>query len=95
MSKYTVVARSQQRTFPHTIKWWRGIIVPYRVVCAGAGARMIVAPLDLIRIRLQLEPNKSIFAHVQHIATESGLRGFFRGNVPATYLWVGYTAVQI
>ena len=61
---------------------------------AGAGARMIVAPLDLILIRLQLEPNKGIFAHVQHIATESGLRGFFRGNVPATYLWVGYTAVQ-
>jgi solute carrier family 25 (mitochondrial thiamine pyrophosphate transporter), member 19 len=33
-------------------------------------------------------------AHVRQIAAESGLRGFFRGNVPATYLWVGYTAVQ-
>jgi solute carrier family 25 thiamine pyrophosphate transporter 19 len=61
---------------------------------AGAGARLVVAPLDLIRIRLQLEPNKTILAHVQQVATESGLRGFFRGNVPATYLWVGYSAVQ-
>jgi Mitochondrial carrier protein len=30
---------------------------------AGAGARMVVAPLDLIRIRLQLEPSKTLIEH--------------------------------
>ena len=61
---------------------------------AGAGARMVVAPLDLIRIRLQLEPNMTIWAHLQDVNRESGWKGFFRGNVPATYLWVGYSAIQ-
>lgn len=61
---------------------------------AGAGARMVVAPLDLIRIRLQLEPKTTLWAHVQNVTRESGWKGFFRGNVPATYLWVGYSAVQ-
>jgi solute carrier family 25 (mitochondrial thiamine pyrophosphate transporter), member 19 len=61
---------------------------------AGAGARTIVAPLDLIRIRLQLKPHRTLLQHILDVAAESGLRGFFRGNVPATYLWMGYSAVQ-
>jgi len=62
---------------------------------AGAGARMVIAPLDLIRIRLQIEHKENILKLVKRVYTlEGGIIGFFRGNVPATYLWMGYSAVQ-
>lgn len=61
---------------------------------SGAGARLVIAPLDLIRIRLQIEPQKSLLYHVRKVSADSGVLGFFRGNVPATYLWMGYSAIQ-
>jgi solute carrier family 25 thiamine pyrophosphate transporter 19 len=67
---------------------------------AGAGARLATAPLDLVRIRLQLEtsvtyPRPSLWSAFVRIAKdEGGVTALFRGSVAATYLWVGYSAVQ-
>jgi solute carrier family 25 thiamine pyrophosphate transporter 19 len=67
---------------------------------AGAGARLATAPLDLIRIRAQLERNvtyprpslRSSFAKV--VQDEGGFVALFRGGVAGTYLWIGYSTVQ-
>ena len=65
---------------------------------AGGGARLFTAPLDLLRIRRQLFPSttsSNMFTSLYNIAsTEGGFRALFRGNVAATYLWMGYAAVQ-
>lgn len=64
---------------------------------AGAGARLVVAPLDLIRIRMQLQSDGcsnmlELVKEIRH--TEGGVQSLFRGNLAATYLWVAYSAVQ-
>mmetsp|Transcript_44103 Transcript_44103/g.47760 ORF Transcript_44103/g.47760 Transcript_44103/m.47760 type:complete len:396 (+) Transcript_44103:56-1243(+) len=67
---------------------------------AGAGARLFTAPLDLVRIRAQLErkdiyPRPSIKDRMMNIyKAEGGIKALFRGNLAASYLWIGYTAVQ-
>lgn len=65
---------------------------------AGGGARLFTAPLDLLRIRRQLYPSSTpsnMFTSLYNIvSTEGGIRALFRGNVAATYLWMGYSAVQ-
>jgi solute carrier family 25 thiamine pyrophosphate transporter 19 len=67
---------------------------------AGAGARLATAPLDLIRIRAQLErnvtyPRPSMWSSLVNIYQgEGGIVALFRGSVAATYLWIGYSMVQ-
>lgn len=64
---------------------------------SGAGARLVVAPLDLIRIRMQLQTDgtRSMLDHIKEVLhMEGGLQSLFRGNLSATYLWVAYSAVQ-
>lgn len=67
---------------------------------AGAGARLATAPLDLLRIRRQLEsnvvyPRPSLYRQMMTIVElEGGFPALFRGTVAATYLWIGYSGVQ-
>jgi solute carrier family 25 thiamine pyrophosphate transporter 19 len=68
---------------------------------AGASARLATAPLDLIRIRAQLErgivtyPRPSLWQKFVTIyKAEGGFLALFRGSVAATYLWIGYSMVQ-
>jgi solute carrier family 25 (mitochondrial thiamine pyrophosphate transporter), member 19 len=67
---------------------------------AGAGARLATAPLDLLRIRWQLEtnvtyPRPGMLESLTKIAKqEGGVTALFRGSVAATYLWIGYAMVQ-
>jgi solute carrier family 25 thiamine pyrophosphate transporter 19 len=67
---------------------------------AGACARLLIAPLDLVRIRAQLErrdiyPRPSILSRLKHVyKVEGGIKALFRGNLAASYLWIGYTTVQ-
>jgi solute carrier family 25 (mitochondrial thiamine pyrophosphate transporter), member 19 len=67
---------------------------------AGAGGRLATAPLDLIRIRAQLErnvtyPRPSMWSSFVTIyQAEGGFLALFRGSVAATYLWIGYSVVQ-
>lgn len=64
---------------------------------AGFAVRMVTAPLDLIKIRLQLEKGDFLATSVKTVRSvykNEGVRGFFKGNVAATYLWITYAAVQ-
>ena len=74
--------------------WWRSVVSGG---VAGVGARVLTAPLDVLRIRLQLAESSSQgrpnWIHIASNETRSW-RCWFRGNVPAIYLWMGYSAVQ-
>jgi solute carrier family 25 thiamine pyrophosphate transporter 19 len=70
---------------------------------AGGTTRIVAAPFDMLKIRLQLEQkavNEGVryYSHVMHVATkiyrEEGMRSFWRGNIAATCLWVSYSGVQ-
>ncbi|KAL7518484.1 hypothetical protein ACHAWX_003304 [Stephanocyclus meneghinianus] len=100
-------------SYPH----WHDVVAG---AAAGLGARVLTAPLDLIKIRRQLESSSvdsnpslrhkrrvlstahsyvdgewKLLSHLYSIAKrEGGLRSLFRGNVAASYLWMGYSVVQ-
>lgn len=75
---------------------------------AGMISRVVVAPLDVIKIRMQVqvEPvlrlasSKTLGKYTgiaqcaRTILKEEGARGLWAGTVPALFLWVPYTAVQ-
>ena len=66
---------------------------------AGASARMVTAPFDVLKIRFQLQSaNKVKYTSMaQAFATvvkEEGLVGLWKGNLSATYLWISYAMVQ-
>ncbi|KAF2831202.1 mitochondrial thiamine pyrophosphate carrier 1 [Ophiobolus disseminans] len=85
-----------------------------QVVVAGAVAglvsRFVIAPLDVIKIRLQLqihslsEPSsyrnlngpvyKGTLGTLKRILHEEGLTGLWKGNIPAELLYLTYGSVQ-
>ncbi|KAF7561277.1 hypothetical protein G7046_g2893 [Stylonectria norvegica] len=84
-----------------------------QVVTAGAIAglvsRFVVAPLDVVKIRLQLQPHslsdplaslreapayRGTVATLKHILHHEGITGLWKGNVPAELMYVCYAAVQ-
>ena len=114
-SESTAQSTKTPASYPH----WHDIIAG---AAAGLGARAITAPLDLLKIRRQLQPSSDaafpaktaafttgrnaattsfvggewrIFHHLHSIAQkEGGVRSLFRGNVAASYLWMGYSVAQ-
>jgi solute carrier family 25 thiamine pyrophosphate transporter 19 len=95
------MGREKTRPYPH----WHDIIAG---AVSGLGARCITAPLDLLKIRRQLQPSDAtavsgrdltgelnIFHNLSKIAErEGGIKSLFRGNVAASYLWMGYSVSQ-
>ncbi|PNY25825.1 Mitochondrial thiamine pyrophosphate carrier 1, partial [Tolypocladium capitatum] len=84
-----------------------------QVVSAGAVAglvsRFVVAPLDVVKIRLQLQPHSlpdplaplreapayfGTVATLKHILRHEGVTGLWKGNVPAELMYVCYAAIQ-
>ncbi|KAJ1730113.1 mitochondrial thiamine pyrophosphate transporter [Coemansia biformis] len=76
---------------------------------AGLVARAVVSPLDVVKITLQLETSRrvwsgprlgasgggsSMVACARRILQKEGLRGFFKGNLAAEYLYLTYGATQ-
>jgi len=65
---------------------------------AGVVSRCAVAPLDVIKIRLQVGTSaaagESLAAKLGSLARVEGVRGLFRGNAWGIVLWVSYSAVQ-
>ncbi|RHX97198.1 hypothetical protein DYB25_001051 [Aphanomyces astaci] len=71
---------------------------------AGGLTRVIAAPLDLLKIRFQVQVGANATHFPKHytglahalstIYREEGLRTFWRGNIAATVLWVSYSGVQ-
>ncbi|KZF25592.1 mitochondrial carrier [Xylona heveae TC161] len=84
-----------------------------QVVTAGAigglVSRFCVAPLDIIKIRLQLQIHsladplnpvtkgslaRGAIATAKQVLRDEGIRGFWKGNVPAELLYIIYGGVQ-
>lgn len=66
---------------------------------AGAAARLVTAPFDVLKIRFQLQFADKVkyTSMAQAFATvikEEGLVGLWKGNISATYLWISYAMVQ-
>ncbi|RLN47509.1 hypothetical protein BBJ29_000622 [Phytophthora kernoviae] len=72
---------------------------------SGGVTRLVAAPLDLIKIRFQVQPRLIASGHaevkysgllqaVRSIYAEEGLRSFWRGNLAASGLWIGYSMIQ-
>ncbi|KAI1907451.1 mitochondrial thiamine pyrophosphate transporter [Ophidiomyces ophidiicola] len=86
----------------------------YQVVAAGATAglvsRFCVAPLDVVKIRLQLQIHslsdpfsrqnirgptyKGTISTLRAIAREEGITGLWKGNIPAELLYIFYGGIQ-
>ncbi|KAL3780624.1 hypothetical protein ACHAW5_000162 [Stephanodiscus triporus] len=99
----TSSSTAAQTTSPSYPPHWHDLIAG---AVAGLGARAVTAPLDLLKIRRQLAPTSASIASVvggewkiydglRSIARrEGGARSLFRGNVAASYLWVGYSTTE-
>jgi len=66
---------------------------------AGGCARLAVAPLDVVKIRAQVDGDGRRWKAdlrwlFRSIREQEGFRGFFRGNTPAMGLYVSYAACQ-
>jgi len=68
---------------------------------AGLTTRFVIAPLDLVKIRMQLSHRtgqhhrpSSLIGTVGNIWRNEGFRAFWKGNSPAEGLYVLYSAVQ-
>ncbi|TQS32714.1 hypothetical protein Golomagni_06963 [Golovinomyces magnicellulatus] len=76
---------------------------------AGLVSRFIIAPLDVVKIRLQLQ-SREVAKHIgsethtphyhgtistlRHILRHEGITGFWKGNVPAELMYVCYASIQ-
>lgn len=61
---------------------------------SGLVARTFTAPMDTIKIRLQVVPGVRLLQMVQDVIKKEGLRGFWKGNVPGSAMYVIYGGVQ-
>ncbi|ORZ33272.1 mitochondrial deoxynucleotide carrier protein [Catenaria anguillulae PL171] len=70
---------------------------------AGMTARMVISPIDVVKIRLQLQPHHptpsmrmypSFWSACLRIARDEGPLAFWKGNLPAELLYLCYGAVQ-
>ncbi|KAI8364757.1 mitochondrial carrier domain-containing protein [Radiomyces spectabilis] len=77
---------------------------------AGVVSRFVISPLDVVKIRMQLQTHRTHFKfkgetppHVKYsrvmpalktILREEGIRGLYKGNLPAEYLYLSYSAVE-
>ncbi|ORY08182.1 mitochondrial deoxynucleotide carrier [Clohesyomyces aquaticus] len=77
---------------------------------AGLVSRFVIAPLDVIKIRLQLQVHslsdplsvrnvtgpvyKGTLGTLKHILREEGLTGLWKGNIPAEALYLAYGSCQ-
>ncbi|RMZ78067.1 hypothetical protein DV737_g4058, partial [Chaetothyriales sp. CBS 132003] len=77
---------------------------------AGLVSRFVIAPLDVVKIRLQLQPHslsdplscdgikgptyKGVFSSMRTIVREEGLRSLWKGNIPAELMYLCYGGIQ-
>lgn len=77
------------------------------IVCGGAAgliSRFVISPLDVVKIRLQLQTSKhakgefrlgtAVFHNMARIVRSEGIRALWKGNVPAELMYVMYGAAQ-
>ena len=77
---------------------------------AGLVSRFCIAPLDVVKIRLQLQPHslsdplscdgikgptyKGVFPTLRAIAKQEGFRALWKGNIPAEAMYLCYGGLQ-
>ncbi|CCF60512.1 hypothetical protein KAFR_0K01580 [Kazachstania africana CBS 2517] len=72
---------------------------------SGVAARTVTAPMDILKIRLQITPytrnatnvlshQSRVWGMVKDIVTKEGLRGFWKGNIPGSIMYVIYGGIQ-
>jgi solute carrier family 25 (mitochondrial thiamine pyrophosphate transporter), member 19 len=66
---------------------------------AGLISRFVIAPLDVIKIRLQLQSRRgTTYRSALHagktIVAQEGFTALWKGNIPAEILYVSYSMVQ-
>ena len=77
---------------------------------AGLVSRFCIAPLDVVKIRLQLQPHslsdplscdgikgpiyKGVFPTLRAIVRQEGIRALWKGNIPAEIMYVCYGGLQ-
>jgi solute carrier family 25 (mitochondrial thiamine pyrophosphate transporter), member 19 len=78
--------------------------------CANRRNSFVIAPLDVIKIRLQLQVHslsdplsvrtvdgpvyKGTLGTLKHILREEGLTGLWKGNIPAEAMYLAYGSIQ-
>ncbi|GBG26035.1 Mitochondrial thiamine pyrophosphate carrier [Hondaea fermentalgiana] len=68
-------------------------------VASGVVSRLIVSPLDVLKIRLQLQVSgqdgyRGVAQSATKILREEGVRGLWKGTAPSLVLWGLYAGVQ-
>lgn len=81
------------------------LTAPQDLLCgaaAGMCARMVVALLDLVKIRFQVQsvhayaaPYRTVWGSLRGVAAREGLRALWNGNVPALLMVTPYVAIQL
>ncbi|RMD39557.1 hypothetical protein DV735_g5570, partial [Chaetothyriales sp. CBS 134920] len=77
---------------------------------AGLVSRFVIAPLDVVKIRLQLQPHslsdplscdgikgptyKGVFTSMRTIIRQEGVRSLWKGNIPAELMYLCYGGIQ-
>lgn len=63
---------------------------------AGFVSRVVVSPLDVVKIRWQLSSHSNVtfMNTIKHVLHAHGWTGLFRGNAWGLALWISYGAVQ-
>lgn len=65
---------------------------------SGLVVRFLVAPIDIVKIRLQLQKDstkyKSITSTVSSILKNEGIQAFWKGNLPAEIMYIVYGGAQ-
>ena len=67
--------------------------------CGGALSRVLSAPLDVLKIRFQLQftgnvKYTSMYQAITTVVREEGFLSLWKGNLSATYLWITYSMCQ-
>ena len=87
----TLDVGAQRRTTPPAVTAIAGGM-------AGLTSRFVIAPLDVVKIRLQLQSGKMTYRNALHacktIVAQEGLTALWKGNIPAELLYVSYSMVQ-
>lgn len=62
--------------------------------CAGLVARFAIAPMDVVKIRLQLHSSSTMVQTIREMLHKEGVTAFWKGNIPAETMYVLYGAVE-
>ncbi|CAG59426.1 uncharacterized protein GVI51_G03003 [Nakaseomyces glabratus] len=61
---------------------------------SGLFARTCIAPLDTVKIKLQVTPHNKNANVLINILKREGIRGFWKGNVPGSIMYIIYGGAQ-